>query len=232
MKKPLLSALLWALCDHAAVHGYDTIRFLEPVSAQEMQRPVAAAAANGRLYVLDEKKSSLFLYDSSGKLVKAAGRQGAEPGTFSAPKGLALGPQGRVFVADTGNSRVQVLDSDGNFLGSFGSRGSEPGRLRNPESVAVGSDGRVYAADTGNNRVQAFTQEGILLFVLGGGGKLPGQFKGPARIAVDPSDNLYVLDSGNERIQKFDSSAKFVKEFSLMGQDFSVDPYGFLYVLT
>lgn len=216
----------------ARAAAYDDAHFVEPpIKADEMAMPVAAAASSSRLYVVDIKKSSLFIYDLSGKLIKAVGRPGAEKAAFSAPKGVAVGPDGRVFVADTGNSRVQILDADGNFLGSFGTRGAEAGMLKNPESVAVGTDGRVYAADTGNSRVQVFTSEGILLFQFGSAGKTPGQFKSPVKVVVDPSDNIYVQDNGNERIQKFDHEARFLKEFNLLGNDFTVDPYGFLYVL-
>lgn len=213
--------------------GYDTIRFREPIKADEMVKPVAAASHGERLYVLDEKKSALLIY-SEGRLVKLVGRPGSDKTSFRSPQGVTVGPDGRVYVADTGNSRIQVLDGEGEFLWFFGEKGSEPGKLDNPESVAVGVDGRVYVADTGNDRVQVFTREGILLFGFGGDGtssKDPGYFSSPSKVALDPSDNIYVQDTDNDRIQKFDADAKFVKSFSLLGSDFAVDQYGFLYVL-
>ncbi|MBI3289065.1 MAG: 6-bladed beta-propeller, partial [Elusimicrobia bacterium] len=211
--------------------AYDTIRFLEPIKGDEMARPVAAAAAIDRLYVVDEKKNMMFLYDMSGRLIKSVGRSGSQPGGFSGPRGVAVGPKGSVYVADTGNHRVEIFDRDGNFVYSFGEKGSEPGKLKDPESVAVGADGRIYVSDTGNNRIQVFTDEGILVFQFGRYGKEPGLFNNPTRVAVDPSDNVFVLDRNNERMQKFDSSAKFVKEYALLGNDFVVDQYGFLYVV-
>ncbi len=211
--------------------AYDTIRFLEPIKGDEMVKPVAAAAAADRLYVVDEKKNALFLYDLSGKLIKSVGRSGNQQGAFNSPRGIAVGPSGKVYVADTGNSRVEIFDRDGNFVYAFGEKGSEPGKLKNPESVAVGSDGRIYVSDTGNNRIQVFTNEGILLFLFGRYGKDPGLLNNPTRIAVDPSDNVFILDRNNERMQKFDASAKFVKEYALLGNDFTADQYGFLYVV-
>lgn len=226
-----ISTFLSILLLAAPARAYDTIRFLEPIKGDEMARPVAAAASAERVYVVDEKKNMLFLYDTTGKLIKLVGRSGNQPGTFSAPRGIAVGPKGNVYVADTGNHRVQIFDRDGNFLYAFGEKGSEPGKLKSPESLSVGSDGRIFVADTGNSRVQVFTDEGILLFQFGKSGKEPGQFSGPARITVDPSDSVYVLDRGNGRIQKFDSKAKFVREFPLDGNDVAVDNFGFMYVL-
>lgn len=227
------SALFVSMILAAAVQAsaYDAIRFLEPIKGDEMSRPVAAAAGEDRIYVVDAKKDMLFLYDEAGKLIKNVGRSGAQNGLFAEPRGVAVGPNGNVYVADTGNNRVQIFDRDGNFLYAFGEKGSEAGRLRAPESVAVGVDGRIYVADTGNDRVQVFTREGILLFQFGAAGKEPGLFRGPARVSVDPSDDIFVLDRGNDRVQKFDASAKFVKEYSLLGNDAAVDRYGFIYVL-
>jgi sugar lactone lactonase YvrE/tetratricopeptide (TPR) repeat protein len=229
MRTTLACVLLLSIA--RAAHAYDTIRFLEPIKGDEMAKPVAAASSGDRLYVVDEKKNMLFLYDAMGKLIKTAGRSGNQPGAFSSPRGVTVGPSGKVYVADTGNSRIEIFDRDGNFVYSFGEKGSEPGRLKNPESVSVGADGRIYVADTGNNRVQVFTQDGILVYQFGIYGKEPGKFHIPARVSVDPSDNVYVLDRGNERMQKFDSHAKFVKEYSLLGNDVAVDGYGFMYVL-
>ena len=211
--------------------AYDAIHFLEPIKADEMVKPVAAAGHGSRLYVVDEKKSALLIYDLGGRLLKAVGRAGVDSSSFDSPRGVAVGPDGRVYVADTGNSRIRVLDADGEALWAFGTRGSQRGRLQSPQSVAVGGDGRVYVADTGNDRVQVFTAEGILLYVFGSKGKEGGRFKEPTKVVVDPSDNIYVLDSGNARIQKFDPSARFTHEFGTEGRDFAVDAYGFFYEL-
>lgn len=233
MKRKLLMTILYAAALVRSAAAYDTIKFLEPIKADEMVKPVAAASRGKRIYALDEKKCALLIYDD-GKLTKVVGRCGSEKGAFKSPQGVSVGTRGRVFVADTGNSRIQILDENGNFLWFFGERGSAPGQLKSPQSVAVGADGRVFVADTGNDRIQVFTDEGILLFEFGGKASVAretGRFGSPSRVVVDPSDNIYVLDHGNDRIQKFDASAKFVKDFNLLGTDFGVDAYGYFYVL-
>ena len=214
----------------APARAYDTIHFGEPISSGEMQKPVAAAVAERRIYVLDSKKDALLIFQD-GKFLKSVGGRGDGANEFKDPAGVAVAPDGRVFVADSGNSRVQVLDGDGRFLWRFGSRGGDLGFLKNPQSVAVAADGRVFVSDTDNSRIEVFTRDGVFLYGLGSGGKQPGQFKGPTRVAVDPSDNVYVLDEGNGRIQKFDAALKYIREFSLRGTDFVVDSYGYFYVL-
>jgi DNA-binding beta-propeller fold protein YncE/tetratricopeptide (TPR) repeat protein len=224
---PLAVVLILA----SSAGAYDIIHFLPPIKAGDKGRPVAAASSGDRLYVLDGRVSSLFLYDADGKPLKTVGTEGEKPGQLSEPRGVTVGPDGRVYVADTGNNRVEIFDHEGNFLTAFGEKGSEAGHLSSPQSVAVGADGRIYVADTGNDRVQVFTEEGILLYQLGSAGKLAGQLRSPSRVAVDPSDDVYVLDRGNDRIQKFDPSAKPVLSIPLDGNDMAVDAYGFIYVL-
>ena len=69
-----------------AARAYDSIRFLEPIKGDEMAKPVAAAASGDRLYVVDEKKNMLFLYDASGKRIKNVGRSGSQNGASPASR--------------------------------------------------------------------------------------------------------------------------------------------------
>ncbi|MFA6030424.1 MAG: tetratricopeptide repeat protein [Elusimicrobiota bacterium] len=229
MRNGLLGAALLLVARAAC--AYDLIQFPTPLPTEPALTPVSIAAAADRLYVLDEKKGVLGIYANDGKLLGTAGKSGTGREELSRPRRVAVGPDGTVFVADTGNSRVQMLDADGKFLGHFGVPGSDPGQLRSPQSVAVGADGRVYVADTGNARIQVFTREGVFLFGFGEKGSEPGKFKEPTGVVVDASDHIYVLDAGNARIIKFDPRTRLVKDFPLIGEHFTIDAYGFLYVL-
>lgn len=206
--------------------AYDFIEFRDPLPLDFIEGGSAIAGAGDRIYWLDDRKGVLQVLTAEGRPVTSSGQ-----GILSGPQGLAIGPGGEVFVADTGNSRIIVFDRDGKQLRIIGEKGSDPGRFSKPESVAVGFDGRVWVSDTGNDRVQAFTSEGVFLFSFGGSGKENGFFKNPGRIAVDAMDNIYVLDPGNERVQKFDARTKHVKNFQLHGSDFTLDDFGFLYMI-
>ncbi|MFA6091738.1 MAG: tetratricopeptide repeat protein [Elusimicrobiota bacterium] len=232
MRKSFVVLPLILVCASARrAAAYDLIQFPPPLPVDASVSPMALAAGPDRLYVLDGKRGRVGVLSADGKLLRTAGKYGAGAEGLLGARSLTVGPDGTVFVADTGNSRIQMLDAEGKFLGHFGEKGSGPGQLDSPESVAVGSDGRVYVADTGNHRIQVFTREGVFLFGFGGKGKETGRFNGPTGVLVDDSDDVYVLDEGNNRVQKFDPRTRFMKDYPLLGERFSVDAYGFLYML-
>ena len=91
------------------------------------------------------------------------GREGAGPGQFKAPWGIACDALGNVYVVDTGNHRIQKFDGNGTFLCAWGNRGKSEGQLNFPYGIAVDREGCVYVVDSGNNRVLKYvpTEEEI-----------------------------------------------------------------------
>jgi hypothetical protein len=120
------------------------------------------------------------------------GGQGAAPGQFSEPRGIAVGPDGLIWVADTMNHRIQAVSPDGDPVRVVGGPGTEPGQFNQPSSVAV-SEHWLFVADTWNWRVQALslTSDDIVVF--------PHSFYGPRHVMVHDRE-LYVADTGNHRI--------------------------------
>lgn len=220
----LFLAVLFAPASPA--RGFDRISFVDPhIYAKRAGRIVAAAVSGDRVYVVDEKGSMLWIFDTDGKHVKTV------KGELKSPSGVAIGPAGEVYVADTKNNRVVVFDPSGRKLRTIGGKGGSGGQLSKPAAVAVAADGRVYVADTGNHRIQVYTEEGIYLFGFGGKGRGPGRLDTPVRVEVTLSDHVYVLEEGNERIQRFKPDTTHDRYYNLAGVDFAVDGYGFLYVL-
>ena len=153
MRNLLVLAVLLAA---VPARAYDSIRFLEPIKVEGMAKPVAAAASATRLYVVDEKRPALLVFDAAGVLLKAAGRKGSDKEGLSSPRGAAVGPDGKVYVADTGNDRVQVFSAEGILLFVVGSAGKEPGRFSEPVRVAVDAADNIMVLDRGNDRIQRF----------------------------------------------------------------------------
>ncbi len=127
------------------------LRFNRPQSLALDARP-----GHERLVIADASHHRLVVTDLEGRLIRAIGGLGREPGRFTYPYGLAMLDDGSVLVAEFGGARVQRIDVDtGLSLGVWGEPGRDPGHLANPWGVAV--IGReAYVLDSGNNRVQGF----------------------------------------------------------------------------
>lgn len=146
------------------------------------------------------------------------GIQGPQPGSFDAPRGLAVGPDGSVYVADSRNHRIQKFDADGLLVKTFGSFGAleqntaDPGKFNEPWGVAVGPDGSVYVADTWNHRVQKFDADGNFIKLWGHFGQAENfdALWGPRAVAVDAQGHVFVSDTGNKRVVIFDKDGNGV----------------------
>uniref|UniRef100_T1GW62 Uncharacterized protein n=1 Tax=Megaselia scalaris TaxID=36166 RepID=T1GW62_MEGSC len=80
------------------------------------------------------------------QLFKLGGR-GSEPGSFTWPRGIAVGPDNCIVVADSSNHRVQVFDSNGMFVKQFGEYGNGDGEFDCLAGVAVTRIGQFIIAD-------------------------------------------------------------------------------------
>jgi uncharacterized protein (TIGR03663 family) len=169
-------------------------------------------------------------YAKSSQVIKADnvwGSEGAQPGQFEAPRGVALAPDGSVYVADSRNNRIEKFDATGKLLLTWGTLGSldlktaNPGTFNEPWGVAVAADGTVYVADTWNHRIQKFDPNGKFLLMWGvfGQGETPDAFWGPRSIAIDGQGRIYVSDTGNKRIVVFDANGKSLNVIGSAGSD-------------
>ncbi|MDQ2785470.1 MAG: 6-bladed beta-propeller [Chloroflexota bacterium] len=166
------------------------------------------------------------LFDHAGK--------GKAGGQFSAPRGIAVGPDGTITIVDQLNYRVQQFQPDGTFLRQWGGIGAGPGMFGQingyafgPTGLAVAPDGTIFVADTWNHRISAFTSDGKPVRQWGSffnGQENPAalpqhtsDFYGPRGIAIGPDGLVYVTDTGNSRVLVFDQSGKFVRTFGSFG---------------
>jgi tripartite motif-containing protein 71 len=148
---------------------------------------------DGRVYVPDEKRHDVQIFDSEGTFLGAFGESGSGDGQFSLPAGVALDASGDVWVADYTSGRIQRFSADGEFRDAWGSPGSGDGQISSPDGVAVDAMGHVVVIEAGNGRVQALTADGRFLAKIGGRGD-PVQFSGGNAIAVDEIGTIYVSD--------------------------------------
>ena len=162
-----------------------------------------AADSRGRIYISDEHRHDVQVFEADGRYVGRWGEFGAAPGQLNRPSSMAIDEHARVFLADGFNHRVQVFSTDGEYLSSFGSEGSGPGQFSIPWGIYLGPADDVYVADWQNDRVQRLTRDGRHLATFGRPGNGPGELKRPAGVGVDRDGTVFVADWGNERVQVF-----------------------------
>jgi predicted membrane-bound mannosyltransferase/sugar lactone lactonase YvrE len=185
-------------------------------------------APDGSLYLLDTGNHRVLHLSSEGDLLNSWGGfgshdtgEGALPGTFNEPWGIAISQEGEVYIADTWNHRIQKFTADGQYLlgwGQFGQR-ETPDAFWGPRDVAVDENGNVYVADTGNKRIVVFDTEGQFITEFGDVGFADGQFDEPSGLALDGDGNLYVADTWNQRIQVFSPDINGVSQIFLTKWD-------------
>ena len=154
-----------------------------------------AFAPDGGVAVADTFDHRIALFAADGTFAGLRGQvspftgyatQGANPGQFSLPEGVAYDAAANLWVADTGNDRVVELAPSGAVLFT-----TPPGLVAGPAAVAVGADG-TYVADTGHGRVLRLAAGGVPSVVLTG-------LSHPAAVAVGPDGTPYVADDTTVR---------------------------------
>ena len=183
----------------ARVAGNDETHFDMPTDV--------AIAKDGSFFVSDGYGNSRVLHFSSdGQLIRTWGAQGAGPGEFDLPHGIAIDAQGRVLVADRTNARVQVFDQSGRFLDQW--HDVEIGR---PYAVAPAPKPLYFIADGGDQPELPPDRAGVAVVDIDGRfvtrfgrfGNYDGQFRLAHDIAVAKDGAVYVVDAWGQRVQKF-----------------------------
>ncbi|KAM3962649.1 LOW QUALITY PROTEIN: tripartite motif containing protein thin [Aphomia sociella] len=177
--------------------------------------PTAATAAVAGFAAAGSSPRSQYL--QKRRLQFSVGSRGSEPGCFTWPRGIAVGPDNTMVVADSSNHRVQVFDSNGIFMKEFGQYGSGEGEFDCLAGVAVNRIGQYIIADRYNHRIQVFDPQGRFLRAFGTQGTGDGKFNYPWGITTDALGFIYVCDKENHRVQVFQSDGTFVGKFGNFG---------------
>ncbi|CAG5038143.1 unnamed protein product [Parnassius apollo] len=177
--------------------------------------PTAATAAVAGFAAAGSSPRSQYL--QKRRLLFSVGSRGSEPGCFTWPRGIAVGPDNTMVVADSSNHRVQVFDMNGIFIKEFGQYGSGEGEFDCLAGVAVNRIGQYIIADRYNHRIQVFDPAGRFLRSFGSQGTGDGKFNYPWGITTDALGFIYVCDKENHRVQVFQSDGTFVGKFGSFG---------------
>ena len=154
---------------------------------------------DGSLLVADTGNKRILKLGSNGDVLASYGGDGADPGKFNEPVGLAVGPNGDIYVADTWNGRVQHFDSSLKFISQFTVKGWGSTEVTAKPYLAVLPDGRVIISNPANARIELYNQQAQPVVAW----ELPAASSGakgrPVGMALDGQGFLYVADcAGNE----------------------------------
>ncbi|XP_034242054.1 RING finger protein nhl-1 isoform X2 [Thrips palmi] len=186
-----------------------------PVGSPTSPTAATAAAAAGFAAGATSPRSQ---YLQKRRQLFQIGSRGSEPGAFTWPRGIAVGPDNTFVIADSSNHRVQVFDSNGIFVKEFGSYGNGEGEFDCLAGVAVNRIGQFIIADRYNHRIQVMDPSGRFLRAFGSQGTADGRFNYPWGITTDALGFIYVCDKENHRVQVFQSDGTFVGKFGSSGR--------------
>lgn len=168
--------------------------------------PVALAALDDLIYVLDGEASQVKVYGSDGEFRFRFGSQGSAEGEFMQPQALAVTAQ-HVYVLDYGNKRIQRFTPQGVFISRIAfrlERGSEEQRLLT--GLTVDDSGAVYLVDAVAGRVRRVDAEGSASAPVVLEREL-GEAEGALwLLAVGPRGQIYAVPRGSQLLRIFSSS--------------------------
>ena len=199
-----------------------------------------AVAADGRLFVADERNHRIRVISADGATVSTYAGEGvsafADGSTSTArfvfPSGVALAADGRLFVADTFNHRIRVISTDGATVSTYAGSGSgfangstSTARFNTPSGVALAADGRVFVADARNQRIRVISADGATVSTYAGdgvegfadGSTTTARFDSPTDLVVASDGRVFVADSFNHRIRVISADGASVSTYAGSG---------------
>jgi DNA-binding beta-propeller fold protein YncE len=160
-----------------------------------------ALAPDGRVFIVDAAKKSIFVYSKKNKFIMKIG----SARELTNPIGIALDVErSRIYVTDSKKYEIHAYDLDGNYLFKFEDAGGAP------VGIAVNSEGTVYVADQILGRVIVYNNEGKYRSDIGSLGDKAGNFARPKDVGIDSEDNVYVVDAAFGNYQIFDKEGRLL----------------------
>lgn len=131
-----------------------SIKSVDKPGVGSLRNPKAMAVdMDSNLWVADRTNNRLLKFNMHGDYI---GKVQCSA-TYSAPNGVAAGPEGRVFVTFKDTNNIAVVEKNGALkefkIFSGEGSGAKPLFFDQPSGIAVDRKGFVYVADRQNNRI-------------------------------------------------------------------------------
>ena len=184
-----------------------------------IQRPLGILVDQGKVFVSDGVRHTIYIFDESGKQLSSFGSQ-----ETSTPLYIARNPiNGNLYVTDRGARRIEMFTTSGQYLGVFDPKLPKKqlpkfktyGAQWIPVAIGFADDGSMYVTEILNgHRLLIFNPAGKFVKSVGTAGiakaanLAAGYFQFPNALMVVGKE-VYIADSNNGRIQVFDLTGKF-----------------------
>jgi DNA-binding beta-propeller fold protein YncE len=183
-------------------------------------RPLAVAYARGRVYVGNETKGCIEVYNRAGR---SNFKLGGTMGPVQHPTDMAIDPrQGRIFVVDGLEKSVKVFSFKGQLINTFPDSAPNPDVLTHPTGITLDREKKeVLVSDYGDSRegifarVQIFNYSGELVGTLSGKGSgwfSKPKFSRPQGLAVDGDGHIFLVDCYSCEVLVFDIASGSLME--------------------
>jgi DNA-binding beta-propeller fold protein YncE len=208
----------------SGVHIFDftqrKYKFIErkDKSKDAMTTPQCVAVdAQDNIYVTDSDTGKIFVFEPSGKYVRAIGSLKGGEGYFKRPTGIAVdSAEQRIYVTDTLRDQVFVLDMQGNILQAIGKTGVGEGEFNLPTELRL-SGPNLLVVDAMNFRVQVFDRAGKFQYAIGKIGDTTGAMFRPKAVSIDSEGDIYVVDDQYGAVQVFNREGQLLYYFGVRG---------------
>ena len=186
----------------------------EEVGSAELKKPISVAVDDdGFVYVADNGRKDIAVYDAAGKYQKSYGRNLQS----TAIVGVATYKQ-YLLALDNRQGKVFVLDrKSGELLSTIGESSDKSKNMALPNGMAVDSKGNLHVVNMGNGKVKEYDLDGHMLSEFGQMGDNPGEFTRPRGIAVDEDGQIFVVDAGHQVAQVFNEKHRILGYFGKPG---------------
>ena len=174
--------------DGALISKFTSSEFVEPTSVTVNRQ--------GEFIVADNGAGKVFVFSSSGDLVRCIGSKGDNPGQFRLISSVYVAPNDNILVTD---NRLQVFTRAGKFLHAIGPNTDLKGQYG---GVTIDANGYVLAtrSEKGHSYIEVLNEQNEWLFNID---SFNEKLKRPSGLATTADAHVFVADLGNNCVKKY-----------------------------
>lgn len=189
---------------------------IEGGPGHRLQLPAGVAVdGEDNIYIADEEKGVVLVYDAYGRFVHYLGLYEDES-EFEGPVGIAIDRDAhRLYVVDNPRNMIRVLDLDGKFIASIGNPRdpSQTGKFQHPSEIALSKAGLVVL-DQDGNRVQRLDPRGNVVASFPVDASYHPGANCDNGLALDGEATIYVNSTLNSEVRVFSPEGKSLGVFT------------------